>query len=224
MSQDNSFIIAKSKELKIPKEIPHFFVGDDIYLPINITTGYEFNNFINSVLENKKYDLRDYYTNDFYFLELTKKLNISSFVAYHCSEFVMPLNIYEFTVVNNTVIEKSIWSNEEGIMTPENYSEVAENYDKNNSEILLNIKIDLYFIEKLKYFEIAESLYKKWGNLLDFSEIDKINRQKIEENRKKSLENESQEIRNFEDSSEDIPLEDIPSDSFWGEIKRILKL
>lgn len=220
MSQDNSFIITKSKRLKIPKEIPHFLVGDDIYLPINIPTGYEFNDFINSVISNKKFDLADYYSNNFSFIELARKLNISSFVAYHSSEYGdMTLNYYNFTVVNDTVIEKSIWSTEEGIITSENYSEVEENYDNNNSEILLNIKIDAYFIEKLKYFNIAEFLYKKWGNSLNFSEIDKLNSQKIEENRKRRLENESLETRNFEDSSEDIP-----SNSFWGEIKRVLKL
>ncbi len=219
MSQDNSFIITKSKGLKIPKELPHFLVSDDIYLPINNPTGYEFNDFINTVLENKKYDLRDYHSNDFRFIELTRKLNINSFVAYHFSEYgSMTLNYYNFTIVNDTVIEKSIWSTEEGIITSENYSEFEENYDTNNSEILLNIKIDSYFIEKLKYFEIAESLYKKWGNSLNFSEIDKLNSQKIEENRRKRLENENRETRNFEDS------EDIPSNSFWGEIKRILKL
>lgn len=220
MSQDNSFIITKSKGLKIPQEIPHFLVGDDIYLPINIPTGYEFNDFINSVISNKKFDMADYYSGNFYFIELTQKLNISSFVAYHSSEFgMMTLNYYNFTVVNGAVIEKSIWSTQEGIITSENYSEVEENYDNNNSEILLKIKIDGYFIEQLKYFEIAESLYKKWGNSLNFSEIEKFNSQKIEEDRKKRLESESQEIINLEDSSQDIP-----SNSFWAEIKRVLKL
>jgi hypothetical protein len=220
MSQDNSFIITKSKGLKIPKEIPHFLVGDDIYLPIPIPTGYEFNDFINSVKSNKKFDIADYYSGNFHFIELIRKLNISSFVAYHSSEFgMMTLNYYNFTVVNDAVIEKSIWSTEEGIITPENYSEVEENYDNNNSEILLNIKIDGHFIEQLKYFEIAESLYKKWGNSLNFSEIEKFNSRKNEENRKERLESENQETRNFEDSSDDIP-----SNSFWGEIKRVLKL
>lgn len=217
MSQDNSFIITKSKGLKIPKEIPHFLVADEIYLQISNPTGYEFNDFINTVLENKKYALRDYYSEDFHFIEITRKLNISSFVAYHFSEFgMMTLNYYNFTVVNDILIEKSIWSTEEGIITSDNYSEFEENYDNNNNKILLNIKIDSYFIERLKYYEIAESLYKKWGNSIDFSEIDKINSQKIEENRLKRLEDEMQETRNFEDS------EDIPSNSFWGEIKRVL--
>lgn len=171
MSQDNSFIITKSSGLQIPREIPHFLVGDDIYLPINIPTGYEFNDFINSVISNKKFDIADYYSGNFYFIELIRKLNISSFVAYHSSEFgTMTLNYYNFTVVDGAVIEKSIWSTEEGIITPENYSEVEENYDNNNSEILLNITIDGFFIEQLKYFEIAESLYKKWGNSLLFAE------------------------------------------------------
>lgn len=180
MSQNNSFIITKSKDLKIPKEIPHFVVSDDIYFPICDTNGSEFNEFISLVLTNKKYDIKDYYSNKFDFIELTKKLNINSFVAYHYSEFgMMRLNICEFSVVKNIVIKESIVCPEERIIEPENYSEFENELEKNSPEILLNIKVDGFFIEKLKYFDIAESLYKKWGCSLNFSEIDEINSQKL---------------------------------------------
>lgn len=229
MSQDTTFIITKSNDLKIPKEIPHFIVSDDIYFPICDTNGSEFNDFISLVLTNQKYDIKGYYSNKFDFIELIKKLNIDSFFAYHYSEYgMMTINICRFSVVNNIVIKESIVCPEERIITPENYSEFEDELEKNSPEILLNIKVDGYFMERLKDFDIAEFLYEKWGNSIDFTEIDRVNSLKIKENRKKlDIENQKQDeilnqkTDNFEEQQVD---DDIPSNSFWGEIKRVFKL
>lgn len=228
---NTSFIITKSKNLKIPKETPHFIISDDIYFPIYDPNCVKFNDFISLVINNKKYDIKDYYTNKFDFVELTKKLNINSFVAYHYSEFgMMPLYICKFSVVKNIVIKESILCPDERIIAPENYSEFENELEKNSPEILLNIEIDEYLIERLNDFEYTKFLYEKWGNSIDFLIIDKINSEKNKENQKK-LDKENQkpkEVLNKNiqkiDNGVESEVDDMSTNSFFGILKRIFKL
>jgi hypothetical protein len=82
-------------------------------------------------------------------------------------------------------MKDSIWSTD-SLITSENIDSFEENYEKNKGEILLNIKIDLDFIEHLKNYSSCKYFYEKWGNKIDFHEIQNYYIQKQVVNRTNS--------------------------------------
>ena len=170
MSQDISLLIFKENNLEIPQAIPHFINEGVIYLPICNPTGYQFGELITMVLDKKQYEVLDY-KNEFSFVKLACELGIENYIAFHNSDFgMMPINYYEFAIVENVFIKDSVWSTD-GIITPENIDDFEDNYEKNKGEILLDIKLDLDFIEHLNNYSLCKSVYKKRGNKVNFYEI-----------------------------------------------------
>jgi hypothetical protein len=170
MSQDISLLIFKENDLEIPEEIPHFINEGVIYLPIVNPAGYQFGQLITMVIDKKQYEILDY-KDEFSFVKLASDLDIENYIAFHSSDFgVMPINYYEFAIVKNVFIKDSIWSTD-GIITSENIDDFEENYEKNKGEILLNIKVNLNFIEHLKDYSSCKSVYEKWGNKVNFYEV-----------------------------------------------------
>ena len=171
MSQDISLIISAETDLKIASEIPHFINSGVLYIPISIFEGCEYGELIKESLHNNDFQMLNYKSDDYHFLKVVNTIGVKNYIALHFSDYgTMPMYHYEFTVLGNVIVKDSIWSTG-GLITSENIDSFEENYEKNKGEILLNIKVDLDFIEHLKDFSSCKSLYEKWGNKINFYEI-----------------------------------------------------
>lgn len=177
MSQDISLLIFKENNLVIPEAIPHFVKEGVIYLPIYNPTGYLFRELITMALDKKKYEVLDY-KDEFSFVKLAYELGIENYIPFHSSDFgMMPINHYEFAIVENVFIKDSVWSTD-GIITPENIDDFEDNYEKNRGDILLGIKIDYNYRDYLRSYDGCKSVYEKWGNRVDFHEVQRSYYQK----------------------------------------------
>lgn len=177
MSQDISLIISTEIDFKISQEIPHFINSGILYIPISIFEGCEYGELIKEVLDKNDFQMLNY-RDDYHFIKLMEKIGLKNYIALHYSDYgSMPMNHFEFTVIENIFIKNSIWSTN-GLITYENIDLFEENYEKNKGEILLNIKMDLDFIEHLRTYSSCKSLYEKWGNKINFSEVQNYYTQK----------------------------------------------
>ncbi|MBJ2126569.1 hypothetical protein [Flavobacterium sp. IB48] len=172
MSQDISLLIFKEDNSEIPETIPHFINGGIVYMPICNPTGYLFGELITTALNKKQYDILDY-KDEFSFVKLAHGLGVENYMAFHSSDFgMMPINYYEFAVVENVFMKDSVWSTD-GIITSENICDFEDNYEKNRGDVLLEIKIDYNFRGFLRSYDDCKSVYEKWGNRVNFHDIQK---------------------------------------------------
>lgn len=231
MSQDISLIISKEIDLKIASEIPHFINSGVLYIPISILEGCEYGELIKESLNTNDFQILNY-IDDYHFLKVVKNIGVKNFIALHFSDYgTMPMYHYEFTVLENLIIKDSIWSSD-GLITSENIDSFEENYEKNKGEILLNMKMDLDFIEHLKDYSSCKSLHEKWGNKVNFYEIQNYYIQKQIINRtdsnfdmrgNKTFTGEIFKDENI-DRSNSVEKEIDKSKTIWQIIKQTLKI
>ncbi|OMQ09100.1 hypothetical protein [[Flexibacter] sp. ATCC 35103] len=170
MSQDISLIIFAENDFEIAAEMPHFINSGVLYIPVPIFEGFEYGELITDVLNKNDSNMLNY-KNDYHFIELANEIGAKNYIALHFSEYgSMTINHYEFAVLENVFIKDSIWSTG-GLITSENIDSFEENYENNKGEILLNIKVDHNFIEHLKNYGSCKSVYEKWGNKVNFQEV-----------------------------------------------------
>lgn len=128
-------------------------------------------------LDKKQYEVLDY-KDEFSFVKLAYEIGVENYIAFHSSDFgMMPINHYEFAIVENVFIKDSVWSTD-GIITPENIDDFEDNYEKNRGDILLGIKIDYNYRDYLRSYDGCKSVYEKWGNRVDFHEVQRSYYQK----------------------------------------------
>lgn len=102
-------IITKETNLKNLSEIP--CIVENGLLVIALENN-EFSKFINRVLRVHSTDL-DYYTEDFEFIDLIKKLDIKTFLCYHESDWGgIPIDSIRFAIIDNEIILESIRSDQ----------------------------------------------------------------------------------------------------------------
>lgn len=231
MSQDISLIISKEIDLKIPPEIPHFINSGVLYIPISIFEGFEYGELIKESLNTNDFQILNY-IDDYDFLKVVNNIEVKNFIALHFSDYgTMPMYHYEFTVLENFIVKDSIWSTD-GLITAENIDSFEENYEKNKGEILLNMKMDFDFIEHLKDYSSCKSLYEKWGNKVNFYEIQDYYIQKkivnrmdsnFDERGNKTFTGEIFKDENI-NRSNSVQKEIDKSKTIWQIIKQILKI
>lgn len=233
MSQDISLIISKEIDLKIAPEIPHFINSGVLYIPISIFEGCEYGELIKESLINNDFQILNYTDDDYHFLKVVNNIGMKNFIGLHFSDYgTMPMYHYEFTVLENLIMKDSIWSTD-GLITSENIDSFEENYEKNKGEILLNIKVDLDFIEHLKDYSSCKSLYEKWGNKINFYEIQNYYIQKqvidrtnssFDERGNKTFTGEIFKDENINTRSNSVEKRIDKSKTIWQIIKQTLKI
>jgi hypothetical protein len=105
MGQNISLIITKSVDTKVPKEIPHLIKNDLLIIALESD---EFSYFVFKVLRSYLTNLQDYI--EFDFVKLINELNLSTFLAFHESEWGLPIDEVYFAVIDGEVIIESIES------------------------------------------------------------------------------------------------------------------
>jgi hypothetical protein len=133
MSQSISVIITKQVDAVIPDDIPHIIKNSQLLIALetgNSTFGY----IMEDVIKSGNTNILDY-TAEYSCIALAAQLGITSFVAYHYSDWAdIPYEIHEFTVIDNIFIKDSFLDADA--------KEPNENYAENDAEKLLGIITD----------------------------------------------------------------------------------
>lgn len=136
MGQNITAIVTKQTDIELPEDLPHITKNGQTVIAYNDNFGGFLNNIIKEVLKTGNTDFLSY-CKKYDIAMFIKNLSLTSFAVIHSSDWGgMPVDDYEFTVINNRIIPDSFLNSDSNIEFD------WEKYEENNAKKLLGIDWD----------------------------------------------------------------------------------